>query len=148
MNMSNMCVIGAGRMGSLYGALLAKNGLQVTLYDRWRQHIDAIRQNGLRIDGISGDLTIRIPATAEIEEIAPCEIALVLSDTNGTAHAAEVARRVLTPSGFALTLQNGIGNVEILSNTIGANRVLAGLSYHSAALAGPGHVTHTHAGPT
>ena len=146
--MSNMCVIGAGRMGSLYGALLAKNGLQVTLYDPWRQHIDTIRQNGLRIDGISGDLTIRIPATAEIEEITPCEIALVLSDTNGTAHAAEVARRVLTPSGFALTLQNGIGNVEILSNTIGANRVLAGLSYHSAALAGPGHITHTHAGST
>ena len=97
MNMSNMCVIGAGRMGSLYGALLAKNGLQVTLYDPWRQHIDTIRQNGLRIDGISGDLTIRIPATAEIEEIAPCEIALVLSDTNGTAHAAEVARRVRLP---------------------------------------------------
>jgi glycine/D-amino acid oxidase-like deaminating enzyme len=35
MNMSNMCVIGAGRMGSLYGALLAKSGLQVTLYDPW-----------------------------------------------------------------------------------------------------------------
>ena len=146
--MSNMCVIGAGRMGSLYGALLAKNGLQVTLYDPWRQHIDTIRQNGLHIDGISGDLTIKIPATAEIEEIAPCDIALVLSDTNGTAHAAEVARRILNPSGFALTLQNGIGNVEILSNTIGADRVLAGLSYHSAALAGPGHITHTHAGPT
>jgi 2-dehydropantoate 2-reductase len=148
MNMSNMCVIGAGRMGSLYGALLAKNGLQVTLYDPWRQHIDIIRQNGLRIDGISGDLTIRIPATDEVEEIAPCDIALVLSDTNGTAHAAEVARRVLIPSGFALTLQNGIGNVEILSNAIGADRVLAGLSYHSAALVGPGHIRHTHSGPT
>lgn len=146
--MSNICVIGAGRMGSLYGALLAKHGLQVTLYDPWRQHIETIRQNGLRIDGISGDLTIRIPATTEIEEIAPCDIALVLSDANGTAHAAEVARRILNPSGFALTLQNGIGNVEILSATIGANRVLAGLSYHSAALAGPGHITHTHAGPT
>ena len=59
-----------------------------------------------------------------------------------------MARRVLTPSGFALTLQNGIGNVETLSNAIGADRVLAGLSYHSAALAGPGHITHTHAGPT
>ena len=146
--MSNMCIIGAGRMGSLYGALLAKSGLQVTLYDPWRQHIDIIRHNGLRIDGISGDLTIRIPATDEVEEIAPCDIALVLSDTNGTAHAAEVARRVLIPSGFALTLQNGIGNVEILSNAIGADRVLAGLSYHSAALVGPGHIRHTHSGPT
>ena len=146
--MTSMCVIGSGRMGSLYGALLAKSGLQVTLYDPWRQHIEAIRHSGLRIDGISGDLTIRIPATTEIDEIAPCDIALVFTDTNGTAHAAEVARRVLTPFGFALTLQNGIGNVETLSNTIGANRVLAGLSYHSAALAGLGHITHTHAGPT
>jgi 2-dehydropantoate 2-reductase len=146
--MTNMCVIGSGRMGSLYGALLAKSGVKVTLYDTWRGHIEAIRHNGLRLDGISGDLTIKIPATTEIDEIAACDIALVFSDTNGTAHAADVARQVLTPSGYALTLQNGIGNVEILSSAIGANRVLAGLSYHSAALAGPGHITHTHAGPT
>jgi 2-dehydropantoate 2-reductase len=143
-----MCVIGSGRMGSLYGALLAKSGLKVTLYDTWREHIEAIRQNGLRVDGISGDFTIKIPATTEINEIAPCDIALVFSDTNGTAHAADAARQVLTSSGYVLTPQNGIGNVEILSNTIGASRVLAGLSYHSAALVEPGHITHTHAGPT
>jgi len=135
-------------MGSLYGALLSKSGVKVTLYDSWREHIDAIRHSGLRVDGISGDLTLRIPATSEIDEIAPCDIAIIFSDTNGTAHAAEVARRVLVPSGFALTLQNGIGNVEILSNAIGANRVLAGLSYHSAVLLGPGRIMHTHAGPT
>ena len=135
-------------MGSLYGALLSKSGVKVTLYDSWREHIDAIRHSGLRVDGISGDLTLRIPATSEIDEIAPCDIAIIFSDTNGTAHAAEVARRVLVPSGFALTLQNGIGNVEILSIAIGANRVLAGLSYHSAALLGPGRIMHTHAGPT
>jgi 2-dehydropantoate 2-reductase len=146
--MTNLCVIGSGRMGSLYGALLSKSGVKVTLYDTWRDHIEAIRHNGLRVSGISGNLTLRIPATSEIDKIAPCDIAIVFSDTNGTAHAAEVARKVLVPSGFALTLQNGIGNVEILSNAIGANRVLAGLSYHSGALVGPGHITHTHAGPT
>ena len=135
-------------MGSLYGALLSKSGVKVTLYDTWREHVDAITRNGLRVDGISGDLTLRIMATSEIGEIAPCDVALVFCDTNGTAHAAEVARQVLAPSGYALTLQNGIGNVEILSSAIGTNRVLAGLSYHSAALAGPGHITHTHAGPT
>jgi ketopantoate reductase len=126
-----MCVIGSGRMGSLYGALLAKSGLKVTLYDTWREHIEAIRQNGLRVDGISGDFTIKIPATTEINEIAPCDIALVFSDTNGTAHAADAARQVLTSSGYVLTPQNGIGNVEILSNTIGASRVLAGLEISS-----------------
>ncbi len=146
--MTNLCVIGSGRMGSLYGALLSKSGVKVTLYDTWREHMDAIRHNGLRMEGISGDLRLRLPATSEIEEIAPCDIAIVFSDTNGTTHAAEVARKVLTPSGYALTLQNGIDNVETLTKAVSANRVLAGLSYHSAAIVGPGHIVHTHAGPT
>jgi 2-dehydropantoate 2-reductase len=120
----------------------------VTLYDSWREHVDAIRRNGLHLDGITGDFRIEIPATNKVEEIDPCEIAIVLVDANATREAGEVAGKILSPSGYALTLQNGIGNVEALAASLGAERVLAGLSFHSGALAGPGHITHTHAGPT
>jgi 2-dehydropantoate 2-reductase len=145
--MTEICVIGAGRMGSIYGGLLAKHGLDVVLYDNWEEHIRAIQSTGLKLSGLS-DVDIRIEATTDAGRIKPRDLAIILTDTNTTPHAAEVAARVLKPDGFALTLQNGIGNIEILSEALGTGRVLAGLSYHSGAMAGPGHAVHTHRGPT
>ena len=46
-SVSGICVVGAGRMGSIYGGLLAMRGVQVTFFDSWRQHIEAIRRDGL-----------------------------------------------------------------------------------------------------
>jgi len=142
------CVIGAGSMGSLYGGLLARAGLDVTLVDVWQEHVDAIRRNGLRLDGITGDLRIRVKATCRIEEVSPVDCTIILTDANSTGDAAETARSVLGTTGFALTLQNGIGNIEALGEVLGRERVMGGTSNHSAALQGPGHVTHTHAAPT
>jgi 2-dehydropantoate 2-reductase len=142
-----IAVIGAGAMGSVYGGLLARSGHAVTLVDTWAEHVDAIRRNGLRLDGIGGDLTI---ACAAATDVAPdsAELAIVLTDANATPAAAEAAARALTPSGFAVTFQNGVGNVEALAEVLGRSRVVGGLSYHSGAVRGPGHVSHTHAGAT
>jgi 2-dehydropantoate 2-reductase len=142
------CVIGAGSMGCLYGGLLARAGFEVTLLDVWAPHVEAIRRDGLALDGITGDLSIRIAATTDPEAVPPCDAAIVLTDANVTGAAAAAARTVLDGTGFAVTLQNGIGNVETLAAALGSGRVLGGLSYHSAALRGPGRVSHTHAGPT
>jgi 2-dehydropantoate 2-reductase len=142
-------VIGAGAMGSLYGGLLARAGREVVLYDRWVEHIAAIRERGLELGGIGGELRIRpARATADWAEIGKLDVALVLVDANSTAEAAEVVAPRLKPGGFALTLQNGVGNVEALGERLGRERVLGGLSYHSAALERPGRVLHTHAGAT
>jgi 2-dehydropantoate 2-reductase len=142
------CVIGAGSMGSLYGGLLARAGFDVTLLDVWAEHVDAIRQQGLRLDGITGEVVVRVRATVRAADVPPADVALVLTDANATAEAAAAARTLLRPDGFAVTLQNGIGNVEALAEALGRPRVAGGLSYHSAAVRGPGHVSHTHAGPT
>ena len=142
------CVIGAGSMGCLYGGLLARAGYEVTLLDVWAEHVEAIRRDGLALDGITGALSIRVDATTEASAIAQCDVAIVLTDANATGDAAAAARTVLGDEGFAVTLQNGIGNVETLTAELGPGRVLGGLSYHSAALRRPGQVSHTHAGPT
>jgi 2-dehydropantoate 2-reductase len=142
------CVIGAGSMGSLYGGLLARAGFDVTLLDVWAEHVDAIRREGLRLDGITGDVVVRIRAAVRAAEVPPADVALVLTDANATVEAAAAAQALLRPEGFAVTLQNGIGNVEALAEALGRTRVAGGLSYHSAAVRGPGHVSHTHAGPT
>ena len=138
-------VIGAGAMGGSYGGLLARAGHDVSLIDAWQAHVDAINRDGLHVDGVRGDHRVRVAASTG--PIGPgADMVIVFVDSNTTGAAAETARQVLTPDGFAITFQNGIGNVETLQAALGRERVLGGSSMCSAAMIGPGHVRLTHLG--
>jgi len=143
------CVIGAGAMGGLYGLSLAARGHDVDFLDVDDAHVAAINNHGFRLSGITGDITRRVRASTEPYDFAgSAEIVLFHPHTLGTREAAASAKTVLKPEGWAITLQNGIGNVEALEEVLGVGRVVGGISYHSAALAGPGHAVHTNAGKT
>ena len=143
------CVIGAGAMGGLYGLSLAAKGHDVDFLDVDATHVAAINRDGFRLSGITGDITRRVRASTEPEDFASsAEIVLFHPHTHGTRGAAVSAKTVLKPEGWAVTLQNGIGNVEALVDVLGVDRVVGGISYHSAALGGSGHAVHTNAGQT
>lgn len=144
----HIAVIGAGNMGSLYGANLARAGAQITFIDPWHEHIDSIRQNGLRMDGLHGEFIVAVDATTDLAEVSGVDMALIMVNTYATAAAAQSAQHILKEGGFALTLQNGLGNIETLQDILGKERVMAGLSFHSADLIGPGHVSHTNESKT
>ena len=139
-----IAVIGAGAMGGSYGGLLAKAGAEVRLIDTWEEHVAAIRAHGLRVDGAPGDATVAVSAATAPDEGETADAAIVFTDANNTRAAAETAARMLAPGGFAVTFQNGIGNVEILQEAVGSDRALGGSSMCSAATVGPGHVRLTH----
>jgi len=141
-------IIGAGNMGCVYGSNLARIGEQVTLIDVWEEHVQAIRKNGLQMDGLHGEFTVQTGATADPAEAPRADVALVCVNAYSTEEAARTARMLLKDSGYALTLQNGLGNVEGLVEVLGQEKVMAGLSFHSGDLKAPGKVTHTNQGPT
>lgn len=143
-----IAVIGAGNMGCVYGGNLARIGERVTLIDVWKEHIDRIRTHGLRMEGLNGEFTVSVGATVEPAEAPKADAVLVCANAYDTPAAARSARIALKEAGYAVTLQNGVGNVDVLTEALGASRVLAGLSFHSGDLRGPGHVAHTNNGPT
>ena len=143
-----IAIIGAGNMGCVYGGNLARVGEQVALIDVWEEHVREIRAHGLRMDGLHGEFTAAVGATTDPAEAPKADAAVICVNTYNTPDAARAAGVVLKESGYALTLQNGVGNVEILTAVLGAGRVLAGLSFHSGDLKAPGRVTHTNQGPT
>jgi 2-dehydropantoate 2-reductase len=143
-----ICIIGAGALGGTFGGLLARQGHEVTLVDPWREHIAAIEAQGLRIDGVPGDLTVHPRATTTPEGIAGQQLALVATDSNHTAAAATAAAAVLAEDGVALTVQNGIGNVEQLVAALGSTRVIGGSTMSSFRTNAPGWLTMTHGAPT
>ena len=144
-----MCVIGAGALGGSFGARLAASGAaEVVLVDRWREHVEAINAKGLEALGLPTPATVRLKAHLPDEAPRGFDAAFVATDTNGIAEAARLAARLLTPEGFALTVQNGIGNIETLSESLGRERVVGGSTMCSFRTVGPGRIEQTHLAAT
>jgi len=141
-------VIGAGAMGGFYGGLLKRAGYDVSLIDVREDHVALINRAGLKVQGVRGDHVINIPAYTGHEGLAPCDLAIVFTDSNATRQAAATANAVLKPDGFAMTLQNGIGNVEVLVEVLGKARVVAGVTMNSGAHPEPGLSVYTNADMT
>ena len=133
-------VLGAGAMGSLFGATLARGGLAVTLVDRRADHLDAINTHGLKIRGYGGERTVRVPATTCHGDLPRAGVVLVQTKAPDTAVAVESIRRVFGPETVAISFQNGLGNEEAIGGIVGPERVLAGLTAQGATQLGPGVV--------
>ncbi|MEO8132599.1 MAG: ketopantoate reductase family protein [Betaproteobacteria bacterium] len=141
-------MIGAGAMGGVYGGLLARAGYDVTLIDPREDHIGKIRSEGITIEGVRGTHVIRLPAQSGVAGLPPGDLGIIFTDSNSTPEAASAASRLLKADGFALTLQNGIGNVEALVAELGQARVIAGVSMNSAANPAAGRSAYTNVGMT
>ena len=141
-------VVGAGAMGGCFGGLLALAGHDVRLIDTSEAHVAAIKREGLLVDGVLGEHRINVPAAMAPVDGEQADAVIVFCDANSTRAAAETAGRLMGDNGFAITFQNGIGNVETLQEVLGSERVLGGSSLCSAACPGPGHVSLTHMGPS
>jgi 2-dehydropantoate 2-reductase len=141
-------MIGAGAMGGVYGGLLARAGFDVTLIDPREDHIGKIRNEGMAIEGVRGAHVVRLKAQCDHTGLPPADLAVIFTDANATRDAAKAARQLLKPNGFALTLQNGIGNVEALVEELGKERVMAGVSMNSAANPAAGLSAYTNVGMT
>jgi 2-dehydropantoate 2-reductase len=136
-------IVGSGAMGSVYGALLADAGNDVWLFDKWQDHVAAMRARGLRCEGASGDRTVRVNATTRAAEAGPCALAIVATKVMDIEDALADARAMIGPDTLVLAIQNGLGNVERVRRVLSAENLLFGIAGgFGAELKGPGHVHH------
>jgi 2-dehydropantoate 2-reductase len=136
-------------MGCRFGGALAEAGHDVLLLDGWQEHMDTINADGLRITDEHGSRVVRVPAKpfpASAEDRS--ELFIVFGKATQTA---EIARAVWTAFGedtLVLTLQNGLGNLELLGEYVPPGRLLAGTTTFGTELLGPGHIRALGAGET
>jgi 2-dehydropantoate 2-reductase len=138
-----IAVVGAGGMGAMTGGLLKEAGADVHLYDVDKGHIETIMKDGLLIEGIGGERRIRVSATTRIEDIGIPDLIIVFVKSYDTEQAVAEAKKIAGKHTTALTLQNGLGNVEILEKAFGRGKVLAGTTDAAATIVAPGRVKHT-----
>lgn len=136
-------IVGTGAMGSVYAALLGDAGNEVWAIDRRIDHIEAIRKNGLRLEGYSGDRTVKINATTDTTEVGPCQLVIIATKAMHVSAAAESAKALLGLDTTVLPIQNGLGSSEKVADILGPERVILGVvGGFGASIKGPGHAHH------
>ncbi len=142
-------IVGAGAMGSLFGAMLAPVS-ELCLIDPYEEHVKKICGEGLTVERSDGSAEKhRLTATTDPSAVKPgIDLAIIFTKSRRTAEAARTAKSLLSENGLVLTLQNGIGNAEIIADIVGEKQTLAGVTSHGGTLLGPGHVRHAGTGPT
>jgi 2-dehydropantoate 2-reductase len=146
-SLMRVAVVGAGALGSVIGGLLLEAGLDVVLIERNPEEVRLMREKGLWLEGVSGDRVIRPHVVSEASQAGTVDLAFVLVKSYDTRAARETVRSILSDSGIALTLQNGIGNYETLHEAL-PGRVLLGTTTMGAMTLGPGRFRHTGFGTT
>jgi 2-dehydropantoate 2-reductase len=138
-----IAIVGTGAMGSVYAGLFAAAGHEVWAIDTWREHVDAIRAAGLRLEGASGDRTVRMNATTEAREAGPCDLVILATKAMHVAQAAESAKPLLGPETVVLSIQNGLGGPDTAAAVLGRARVMVGVvGGFGASIKAPGHAHH------
>ena len=143
-----VAVVGAGGVGSVFGGQLAAAGHAVWLVHRRPEVVEALRRDGLWLQTPDGERRITLGATSDTSDIGPVDLVLILTKSSDTRAAAEASRLLLGPTTLALTLQNGLGNLETIAAVLGAERSLLGMTYVGADVVGPGRARLTAAGPS
>jgi 2-dehydropantoate 2-reductase len=130
-------VVGCGAVGSLFAANLATlEDVEVWAYDLSREHVDAINRDGLRLSG-AGDVVGRPQATADPSELPACDFGIVATKAMHTDAAISATAHAFA-DGCVATVQNGIGNEEVIARHV--QRVIRGTTFPAGKIVEPGHV--------
>jgi 2-dehydropantoate 2-reductase len=133
-----ICIVGCGAIGSLFGGHLARlEDVEVHAYDVWKEHTRAIHERGLRISG-AADFTARLHATSDASEIPKCDFGIVATKSTHTRRAIEQTAHIFGPSSGVCSVQNGVGNEEILAEHVPC--VIRGTTFPAGHVIEPGHV--------
>lgn len=142
-----IAIVGAGAMGSIFGARLAEAGEEVLLVDVSTSLVEKINADGVSVETGDGTTTTRLPATTKPPE-EPFDNVLFFVKCYHTEAAAELAAPLVGAETAVATLQNGWGNGDVLATKFGAERTVVGVTYNSGTVRGVGAVAHTNVGPT
>jgi 2-dehydropantoate 2-reductase len=138
-----IAVVGTGAMGSVYAGLLADAGNEVWAIDVWEAHVEAINNHGLRVEGASGDRTVRLNAATDPQAAGACDLVIVATKAAQVEEAAQSIEPLIADGSLILTIQNGLGAAERISRYRDPANILVGVAGgFGASMKGPGHVHH------
>lgn len=140
-----IAIIGSGALGLYYGAMLQRGGHEVHFL--LRRDYDVIMKRGLTVHSINGDFYLpKISGHRTSDSIGPVELVIVGLKTFANGLMCDLIKPLIAADTKILTLQNGLGNEELLAERFGSERILGGVAFLCSNRGEPGHVHHLGAG--
>lgn len=138
-----ICMLGTGSLGSTIGGTLAQGGSEVYFVDQWKEHIDKINENGLKMTDEKEEWFVKVDARTSAEGIGPVDLVIVLVKSFATKEAVAQLKKtnVIGPETLVMSLQNGLGNEETIAEVVGEDNVISGKTYVGGRLLEPGYVS-------
>ena len=144
-----IAVVGPGAIGCLIAAFLSKSkNEEIWLLDKDKERAAKISQQGVVVDGISGNWVAKVKVTADPKEIGDADVAVVCVKSYATKEAVLHCKALVADRTKVLTLQNGLGNIEIIGEVVGQDKVIGGVTNLGATLLDIGKVRHAGRGET
>jgi 2-dehydropantoate 2-reductase len=135
-----IAVVGAGAVGGYFGGLLARAGAPVVMIGR-PPFVEAVKKNGLFLDTLHFQESVRVEASTELGAVRGAEIVLFCVKTTDNAGTARAIAPLLAPNALVLSFQNGVDNVEQI-RAAAAMEALPTVVYVAASVPEPGRVKH------
>jgi 2-dehydropantoate 2-reductase len=139
-NWPSIAVVGAGAVGGYFGGLLARAGAHVTMIGR-PAFVEAVNKNGLFLDALQFQETVRVQSSTEVSAVAGAEIILFCVKTTDNAATASQLAPLLAPGAVVISLQNGVDNAEQIRAAANLE-VLPAVVYVAASVPEPGKIKH------
>jgi len=141
-------IVGPGAIGLLLAAFLSKSKEDIWLLDKNKERAEKLAQEGISVEGISGKWNAKIKATSDPKEIGTAELVILATKSYDTKNAITHSKPIISEKTAVLTLQNGIGNIEIISEAVGPDNVIGGTTNLGATLLNDTHIRHAGNGET
>lgn len=141
-------IVGPGAMGNLFAAFFSKIKEDVWLLDKNKERAEKINTQGLFIEGLSGKWQVKPKASCDVQKIGTCDLIIIATKAYDTKSAIQQAKPIIKENTHVLTLQNGIGNIEIISELVGPDNVIGGITNIGANLVDENHIKHAGCGET
>jgi 2-dehydropantoate 2-reductase len=127
-----IAIVGAGVLGSIFGGLFLQKGFSVTLVEVLKERVRLIDKEGLWLQWPDGERThSRISITSEVNAVGVKDVVMVAVKGYHTRSAIESAMPMIGDDTVVLSVQNGLGNLEAIAETVGPERVVGGITAHS-----------------
>jgi len=141
-------MIGPGAMGSLFGGLLTRAGEELWLVGYEKEQVEMICSVGLTLEEKGESQIIPMKATPDVASVGKADLVIFFVKTYDMEKAVSDSLAIEKEDTIFLTLQNGLGNEDVICKHIDRKKVMLGITGHGATLLRPGHIRHAGWGKT
>jgi 2-dehydropantoate 2-reductase len=143
-----IAIVGPGAVGSLLAALLTRSKQEVHLIDRNLDRARKVNEEGIKVEGVHGEFTAKVNSTVEPQELGACDLIVISVKSYHTEEAIKGVKDLIGEATQVLTLQNGVGNIQILNDAVGEDKVIGGTTSLGATVLDHGHIKYAGKGET